>query len=358
MSNRGGPYIRRHKQTEQSNSDISGVQEHSSGPHSYNTTNERIDFPMFSTPGPLSATSPPRSKYDTDVNFLLSNQRESTTVGSNSNLDRAAYYPPQTSGGKEQFNLKQLRLELQFGINDNPIKGATSGTTGENDSDEDERFLRLAREALVATAKNASEHGSTVVDPTIQDLLQRLQYASSPHGNPISKSNLIQSNERGQLMIQDFYEQFPNFSNDIFMNDARPSPSSRPHQSLPNHPSNSNNQGWNFLVGQPLQLKEPAAEPQNAGGLTDLEQSDSQLLNETRKFLCKKCSMSFRRSSDLKRHEKQHLVIPPNICDRCGKGFARKDALKRHWGTLTCKRNAQKKLYSDNLDYLHQQKTS
>ena len=62
--------------------------------------------------------------------------------------------------------------------------------------------------------------------------------------------------------------------------------------------------------------------------------------------------MSFRRSSDLKRHEKQHLSIPPNICEHCGKGFARKDALKRHIGTLTCKRNADKKLYVENLNYL------
>lgn len=63
--------------------------------------------------------------------------------------------------------------------------------------------------------------------------------------------------------------------------------------------------------------------------------------------------MTFRRSSDLKRHAKQHLDVPANICQLCGKGFARKDALKRHMGTLTCKRNANKKLYVDNLAFLN-----
>lgn len=246
--------------------------------------------------------------------------------------------------------------------------------------DEDERFLRLAREALVATAtanQQSSELNPLVVDPTISDLLHRLQYALSPHGNPIKRGLNIHANENGQLMIQSFYNQFPNMSNDIFV-------------SSNNHPTNSRSEGWNFLVGEPLELRAPQTTPQthqpnHSHSLSepiseqisqplshrdsiarprspsfsrpkeaspDLNDSDDQ----DRKFFCTQCSMSFRRSSDLKRHEKQHFKVLPYICEECGKSFARKDALKRHVGTLTCKRNTDKKLYVDNLNYLERNK--
>ncbi|CCE62332.1 hypothetical protein TPHA_0C01760 [Tetrapisispora phaffii CBS 4417] len=61
--------------------------------------------------------------------------------------------------------------------------------------------------------------------------------------------------------------------------------------------------------------------------------------------ICAKCGITFKRVSELKRHEKSHLPILSNICSQCGKGFARKDALKRHYNTLTCKRNRSKLLY-------------
>ncbi|KAK6465431.1 hypothetical protein DFJ63DRAFT_339277 [Scheffersomyces coipomensis] len=286
--------------------------------------------------------------------------------------------------------------------------------------DEDARFLRLAREALVATAAGANPNGSALVDPTIQDLLTRLQYAASPHGNPIGRGSDITTNQKGQLNIQGFYEQFPNLSNDIFQGDhdhpesssSHSQSQSKPNLTIPNrsnHPS-SNNDGWNFLIGEPLTYKvagvrynkdspdlsassstntniTPTTADSSGSGArshsvhglasslhdsltsnrslsigsasTIRKQSLAESGNETvRKFLCEKCSMSFRRSSDLKRHEKQHLTIPPNICELCGKGFARKDALKRHMGTLTCKRNADKKLYIDNLNYLRDPKNS
>ncbi|KAF4006137.1 C2H2-type zinc finger family protein [Saccharomyces cerevisiae] len=63
-----------------------------------------------------------------------------------------------------------------------------------------------------------------------------------------------------------------------------------------------------------------------------------------KRFKCAKCSLEFSRSSDLRRHEKTHFAILPNICPQCGKGFARKDALKRHYDTLTCRRNRTKLL--------------
>lgn len=210
-----------------------------------------------------------------------------------------------------------------------------------NGSDEDARFLRLAHEALVATTAKLN----MIVDPTIEDLLTRLQYALLPHGNPIKRSQNITANESGQLMIQNFYDGFPNMSNDIFTGTH-------------NHPLNANNSGWNFLLDEEKNKVETKEEPKEE----DEEDEDDEVVPERknklqRKFPCPDCDMLFRRSSDLKRHGKQHLEIPANICPSCGKGFARKDALKRHKGTLTCKRNELKGLYDENLKYLRKRES-
>jgi uncharacterized Zn-finger protein len=45
---------------------------------------------------------------------------------------------------------------------------------------------------------------------------------------------------------------------------------------------------------------------------------------------CSKCDASFRRSHDLRRHERSHNSIKPYTCRKCNKGFTRHDALKRH----------------------------
>lgn len=284
-----------------------------------------------------------------------------------------------THSNSGQFDHGQSSVNDSANVHNLPLGGTNTpkvppladnkqnGTTG-NQTAEDATFLRLARDALVATASAASPEGSTLLDPTIQDLLTRLQYATSPHGNPIRKSSSITTNGSGQLNIQEFYKDFPNLSNNIFAG----SPKLFEQQTTDNHPS-SNSDGWNFLIGQ-NPLKKEFIEPSNHSRASydthhysnddvaddendgfdddDFNSKTSSLSDSDRKFLCHSCTQTFRRSSDLKRHEKQHLTIPPSICELCGKGFARKDALKRHKGTLTCKRNANKRLYIDNLNYL------
>lgn len=247
--------------------------------------------------------SPPRGIQPTN-NFNYSQRNSPVTIEQNVSYTRSGQLPQQIKPSDEQRPV---------------LQNAPEGV----ESDEDARFLRMAHDALVATSKESN----LIVDPTIQDLLARLQYALSPHGNPIKKSDSIRANENGQLMIQNFYENFPNLSNDIFTEHQTPAV------------QNKKSEDWNFLDDQRDDSDSPEA-------------SEGARLHPERKFPCRRCTMLFRRSSDLKRHEKQHLAIPANICRECGKGFARKDALKRHSGTQTCKRNAEKKLYHGNLSYL------
>lgn len=326
-----------------------------------NNSHANMSYSMYE-PQPsahIAVTSPPTKKLK------------------NSNLESQIYVPGLRLSAVEQ-NLSYTRS--YSALNDYLLTSKTNRPTSilrshsHNESDEDERFLRLAREALVATATAAKSNTVGLeVDPTIQDLLTRLQYVSSPHGNPIRRSEKIRANENGQLMIQDFYQDFPNLSNDIFTEDRFGDNGTLAQDHPKPEGQSTRNEDWNFLIGEPLhlELKESRStrnEGQNIHHAMDDNTttvlSDNSLLDksgkedEDRKFLCSKCTMSFRRSSDLKRHEKQHLSIPPNICELCGKGFARKDALKRHSGTLTCKRNADRKLYIENLNYLHRPKNS
>ncbi|EGW32757.1 uncharacterized protein SPAPADRAFT_149927 [Spathaspora passalidarum NRRL Y-27907] len=277
-------------------------------------------------PGPILGSSPPTKRPRSESSYTSPQPNMSYTRGS----------------GNDHQSQQQQQQQQQSSEPEN----------------EDQRFLRLARDALVATAQGVSGQNNQLVDPTISDLLTRLQYASSPHGNPISQSEKIRADNEGKLMIQGFYSQFPNLSNDIFTGSPnRPKEDNYGHQPQSVHNPSGDEEGWNFLIGDSTRtstLMEQTSSGSRSQSISISRKSsttgDSD--NPARKFLCDKCSMSFRRSSDLKRHEKQHLSIPPNICELCGKGFARKDALKRHMGTLTCKRNSEKKLYIDNLNYL------
>lgn len=182
--------------------------------------------------------------------------------------------------------------------------------TEEQYTEQDLAFLKAAKEV-------ASLHPAQI-DPTIRDILNRLQYEHAPHGGlPIRQSdfeqhNLLQQHDAEQLLFATPPD-FPQLSMDIFKHEHQPL------QVLPDRPT-------------PQQQAQPPPPP------------PQQTADTPRNYLCDVCSLSFKRSSDLKRHEKIHLEVPPNVCPQCSKGFARKDALKRHINTVTCKRNRERML--------------
>lgn len=174
---------------------------------------------------------------------------------------------------------------------------------------EDVKFLQAASEVV-----KLHEHE---IDPAIKQIMNRLQYETAPHGGlPISRQFMQDHHMEGGV-------EFPELTVDPFKGDWL------------SHSQDNNNHNHNHNTVALVRDESFSSVLQNSNHLDDLEE---------RNYLCKSCGMSFKRSSDLKRHEKIHLEVMPNICPQCNKGFARKDALKRHINTLTCKRNKEKLL--------------
>ena len=238
---------------------------------------------------------------------------------------------------------------------------------------EDDLFFRRAAEAIVATSLNVSN-----VDPTIRELLKRITV-----NNDIDIFNIKTENNKPKIIKEEQYlsheedsdvsyitknpQQLESLitatssSKEVMMNNASvlldfSTDSSKSLNDTQNLNRKNDNVGFQADLFQvPKRLNDfnnfdllSVTKP------TDQEELDSRPWKKVKslkdghysgkEYPCNKCHLIFGRSSDLRRHEKAHLPILPNICSQCGKGFARKDALRRHFDTLTCKRNRSKLL--------------
>lgn len=239
---------------------------------------------------------------------------------------------------------------------------------------EDDMFFRKAAEAIVATSLNVSN-----VDPTIRELLKRItvnndidifQIKPEPRDEHIIKEQHYLSNEE-ESDVSYITKNSPRLeslitatssSKEIMMDNA----SVLLDFDTNSNKTSSNEQNLNRkndvigLQTDLFQVPKQINDFNNFELLNDIDNSNSEQAVDSRpwkkvkslkdghysgkEYPCNKCHLIFGRSSDLRRHEKAHLPILPNICSQCGKGFARKDALRRHFDTLTCKRNRSKLL--------------
>lgn len=177
---------------------------------------------------------------------------------------------------------------------------------------EDVIFFRQAAEAIVATSLKTSN-----VDPTIKELLNRIKYVQPGKPSAHAPPQILFENKS----VLNYFDQL--------LNNVE-------HLTTPD--SSSQSEKTETKKRRRSESADHSAKDDAKGNASVEDDAGA------KKFPCAKCELVFRRSSDLRRHERAHLPILPNICSLCGKGFARKDALKRHFDTLTCKRNREKLL--------------
>ena len=198
--------------------------------------------------------------------------------------------------------------------------------------EEDNNFLQQAAEALI------NESQSTEIDPTINELLKRLNLLRSNQLEVLdlnSGSDVPRSCNGYLSKVLDLLKQEQ--SNELTHTVLE---SGRKDDGLLDSKSIHTN---NIKLEDILSIKDTNNTYKKRNSLNPNPM-------EERPYKCSDCHLAFFRSSDLRRHEKIHLPVLPNICPQCSKGFARKDALKRNFNTLTCRRNRNKLLSLQKLD--------
>lgn len=197
--------------------------------------------------------------------------------------------------------------------------------------DQDNTFLHQAAEALI------NESQCTDIDPVINELLKRL--------------SIFKSNQLNDLDLNDPSD-MPRSSNEYLSNALGLLRKEQSHEP----PSEVSDSKQRVITSEPnyshtteVNIKKII---QYSNTSISHERKNSLKVDSKveRTYKCSDCHLAFFRSSDLRRHEKIHLPVFPNVCAKCGKGFARKDALKRHYNTLTCRRNRNKLLNLEILD--------
>lgn len=177
-------------------------------------------------------------------------------------------------------------------------------------------FYKRATDAIVSTTLSI-----TTVEPTIRELLRRIKEQPIHKGGASLISTTVNAAElHGQpvnVPPSVIHKNIQKQSSTVSVN--------KPSQ-VQGTQVNKDSRGTNNKVKKPSMKKKVKVKEEPLGD----------------GFHCGQCSLKFARSSDLRRHERAHLLVLPYICTQCGKGFARKDALKRHSNTMTCERNRRK----------------
>lgn len=192
-------------------------------------------------------------------------------------------------------------------------------------------FYKRATDAIVSTTL-----GITSVEPTIRELLRRIK--QEPAWGSVQRSNEVEVEQHSvPTTVSTASLHVTPMLSDVYKAKQEETTMS-PVISEKNAVNSGDSDRSVRVKSEGSSTKSHKVTKKTSTKPKDKSKSEE----DTVYHYCSQCSLKFNRSSDLRRHERAHLLVLPYICTQCGKGFARKDALKRHSGTMTCKRNRRK----------------